>query len=285
MGIGRHGLRKIPVDTNYQIQVAALESRIQEDIRSGMDPFCIVANLGTVNTGALDPLDALLDLAKKYKLWLHIDGAFGALAKMVPDYEPYLKRIHEADSIAFDLHKWMYLPYECGCLLVKNKSKHRDSFAYQPDYLLSHERGLAAGPDPIGNYGLELSRGFKALKVWFCFQEYGKQMYSRLIRQNIVQCLYLADQIIKHPALELMAPVPLNIVCFRYNPGHKSREELNQMNKEILMQLHEKGIAAPSSTILSGHYVIRVAHVNHRSRRSDFDALLQGVLSIGAQLS
>ncbi|MEP7267769.1 MAG: pyridoxal-dependent decarboxylase [Saprospiraceae bacterium] len=285
LGLGLDSLRKIPVNDAYEMDTDLLVRQIELDIQNGFHPFCIVANVGTVNTGAIDPLDELVAICNKYHLWLHVDGAFGALVKLLPEYHHMIKAMSQADSIAFDLHKWMYLPYEVGCLLVRDKKIHRDAFVMQPNYLISHERGLSAGPDPIGNYGMELSRGFKALKVWFCFQEYGRKKYERLIRQNIAHCLYLADKINAHPQLELMAPVPMNIVCFRYTDKRWNQETLNKVNKEILMQLHERGIATPSYTILHGNYVIRVANVNHRSKKSDFDALVDGVIQIGDTLT
>ncbi|MEP7323632.1 MAG: aminotransferase class V-fold PLP-dependent enzyme [Saprospiraceae bacterium] len=285
MGLGSAGLHKIPINELYQMDCTALEARIQKDLASGQEPFAIVANVGTVNTGASDDLIEIEKICRKYNLWFHVDGAFGALAYLLPEYKKILEPMSRADSIAFDLHKWMYLPYEVGCLLVKDKTKHRNAFASQPSYLLSHERGLSSGPDPIGNYGMELSRGFKALKVWFCFQEHGRKKYEDLIRQNISQCQYLADRILKQQELELMAPVPMNIVCFRYRKEGLRTEELNQLNKEILMQVHELAIATPSSTVLQGNYVIRVAHVNHRTKIKDFDALIDAVLEIGRRLS
>lgn len=285
MGIGSRGLRKIPVDDQYRMRIDLLQKQIEADIKNNCLPFCIVANAGTVNTGAIDPLEEIRQICNQYKIWFHVDGAFGALAKLLPEYEDSLKALEQADSIAFDLHKWMYLPYEIGCLLVKDRQKHRDAFALQPNYLSSHERGLPAGPDPIGNYGMELSRGFKALKAWFCFQENGLDKYRQLIRQNIAQCLYLADLIRNSDSLELLAPVPLNIVCFRFIASEMDEEALNRLNKEILMRLHEEAVATPSYTLLNGKYAIRVANVNHRSRKSDFNALVEGVVRIGRNLT
>jgi glutamate/tyrosine decarboxylase-like PLP-dependent enzyme len=284
MGLGASSLRLVPVNTQYEIDVHALQQMIEEDLAAGHQPFCVIGNVGTVNTGAIDDLESIERLCKQYNLWFHIDGAFGALTYLLPEFQALLEPMTRADSVAFDLHKWMYLPYEVGCVLIKDKNKHRDAFALQPSYLLSHERGLSAGPEPIGNFGMELSRGFKALKVWFCFQEYGRKKYEDLIRQNLAHCLYLADKIREEPQLELMAPVPMNIVCFRFNPSSSGSLDLNALNKEILMQLHEKGIATPSYTVLNGKYVIRVAHVNHRSTKRDFDILLDGVLTLGRTL-
>lgn len=284
IGVGAYGLRKVSVDNQYEMDIAALETMILADLDAGMQPFCVVANVGTVNTGAIDSLLEVERICRKYNIWFHVDGAFGALVYLLPEYKDILAPMSRADSIAFDLHKWMYLPYEVGCLIVKDKAAHRAAFALQPSYLTSHERGLAAGPDPIGNYGMELSRGFKALKVWFCLQEHGRKKYEDLIRQNLAQCLYLADLIEQESDLQLMAPVTMNIVCFRYFKTGMTQEELNKLNKEILMTLQERAIATPSSTILEGSYVIRVANVNHRSTKPDFKALIIGVLEIGREL-
>ena len=283
-GLGSNAVRKIGVDSDYRMKITDLKQQIEADKAAGFAPFCIVGNAGTVNTGAIDPLDEILEICKAENLWFHVDGAFGASAKLVDEYKEALKAIEEADSLAFDFHKWFYVNYEVGCILIKNPEKHRNAFVMQPKYLLAHERGLAGGPDPVTHYGMELSRGFKALKVWMSLKEHGIEKYSRLIRQNIAQAFYLEDLVSKTPQLEMLAPVTMNIVCFRFNPQNVESEALNAINKEILMQLHEQGIAAPSYTILNGCYAIRCAITNHRSRKSDFEALVKGVLEIGEGL-
>lgn len=283
-GLGSDAVRLIPINDAFQMRVDILKEKIIEDRTNGFTPFCVIGNVGTVNTGAIDPLDEILAISQSEKLWFHVDGAFGSLAKLVPEYQATLKAIEKADSLAFDFHKWMYLPYEVGCLLVKEQAIHRAAFALQPNYLLSHDRGLAAGPDPITNYGMELSRGFKSLKIWMSLKEHGIQKFGRLIRQNIAQAHYLGQLVQQEKRLELATPVTLNIVCFRYVPNdlsHYTTEAINDGNKEILMQLHEKGIGAPSYTVLHGNYVIRVCITNHRSRKEDFEALVKGVLDIG----
>ncbi len=284
MGIGSGAVRKIGVDENYRIDLNELVAAIESDIAAGNTPFCIVGNAGTVNTGAIDPLDDLLSVSRKHNLWFHIDGAFGALAKLVPEFARELKAIEEADSVAFDLHKWMYMPFEVGCVLIKDAGAHRKAFAVEANYLLNHERGLAAGPDPMGNYGLELSRGFKALKVWMSLKEHGVQKYAAAIHQNIAQAFYLGELIAKEENLELLAPVSMNVVCFRYRRDGLSAEQLNRLNKEIVMTLQEKGIASPSSTILNGRYAIRVANTNHRSRKTDFEILVSESARIGDEI-
>lgn len=281
IGIGSEHFRKIPVDENYCIRLDELKRMIAADRAAGHQPFCIIGNAGTVNTGAIDPLEALAVIAREEKCWFHIDGAFGAIPKILPEFNDRLKGIELADSLAFDFHKWLYVNYEVACVLIKDAAVHREAFATAANYLIPHDRGLSAGPDPFSNYGMELSRGFKALKVWMSLKEHGIQKYRQLVRQNLRQAQYLAGLVDLETDLELMATVPLNIVCFRYNPGQLEEEQLNALNKEILMRLHEEGIAAPSYTLLAGHYVIRTAITNHRSRLEDFDVLVKEVIRIG----
>lgn len=285
MGIGSEGVRKVNVNAAYEMDTAHLEELIKEDLVLGNIPFCVVANVGTVNTGAIDPLEEIFFIALKYRLWFHIDGAFGALLKLVPEYASKLRCLELADSIAFDLHKWMYMPYEAGVVLIKDAQEHRNAYALQPDYLAHHSRGIAAGPELPSNFGFELSRGFKALKVWMTLKEQGIDKYSRLIRQNVHQAKYLASLIRKTDRLEVMAPVSMNIVCFRYDPGWLNASALDELNREILLQLQEQGIAAPSYTRLKEAYCLRVAVTNHRSRREDFDLLVREVLRIGESLT
>ncbi len=281
MGIGSNYLRKVGVDGDFRIRTDELVSSIQSDLAAGNIPIAVIGNAGTVNTGAIDPLDDLVEISRRYGLWFHIDGAFGALAKMVPGYSDRLKAIEHADSVAFDLHKWMYMPFEVGCVLIKDAGAHRKAFASETNYLMNHERGLAAGPEPMGNYGLELSRGFKALKVWMSIKEHGMKRYAAAIEKNIAQAFYLGELVEREEKLELLAPVSMNLVCFRYNRRGLSLDQLNRVNKEIVMSLQEQGIASPSSTILGGRYAIRVANTNHRSRKEDFDVLVREVVRIG----
>ncbi|MBP6568689.1 MAG: aminotransferase class V-fold PLP-dependent enzyme [Saprospiraceae bacterium] len=284
IGVGTEGLRKISVNADYTINLESLEQTIRDDISKGYNPFCLVGNAGTVNTGAIDDLKALKLLCKKYDLWFHIDGAFGALAKLTDQYKEKLKPIEEADSVAFDLHKWMYMPYEVGCVLIRNKEAHRNAFSFAPNYLMTHEGGLASGPDSFNNFGIELSRGFKALKVWMSIKEQGIKKYAEQIQKNIQQAEYLTDLVNENNTLELLAPTSLNIVCFRFVSSNKTKEELNQLNKDIVMKLQVSGIASPSSTILGGNYAIRVAITNHRSITSDFDLLINETIKLGNSL-
>lgn len=282
IGLGEASLGKISVNDDFEMDVAELEKAIIHDKKNGYLPFCVVANCGSVNTGSIDDIEAIHALCQKYDLWLHVDGAFGAVAKITDEFKDTLKVIEKADSLAFDFHKWFYVNYEVACLLVKDVKKHRDAFAVAASYLSSHERGLMSGPDSISNYGLELSRGFKALKVWMSLKEHGIEKYKRLVRQNIAQTYYLAELIESESELELMHKPTLNIVCYRFK-SHNNLD-LNKLNKELLMTLQEQGIATPSSTILNGNYVIRVCNVNHRTKKEDLEVMVKESVRIGREI-
>jgi len=296
LGLGAEGFCILPVDAHYRIRPNDLREKIRSDRAQGKIPFCIVANAGTVNTGAIDPLQELWEIAREENLWLHIDGAFGAMAKLTPAFAESLKVIERADSLAFDLHKWLYMPYEVGCVLIRDAALQRRTFASAANYLLAHDRGLAGGPETISNKGIELSRGFKALKVWMSLKEHGIDKYRRQISRNIAQAMYLGELIRKSPELELLADVSMNIVCYRYTPHQlpspdrnefddlNEFDNLNAFNKELLMQLHESGKAAPSYTLLNGQYAIRVAITNHRTRLADMDILVEATIEIGRRL-
>ncbi|OQP66016.1 amino acid decarboxylase [Niastella vici] len=283
IGIGSDNFRKVPVDADYRIRTDELRRMLLEDRAAGYIPFCIVGNAGTVNTGAIDPLNELAAIAKEHKLWLHVDGAFGAIPNLLPEFADSLKGLELADSLSFDFHKWLYVNYEAACVLIRDPQLHREAFASAVNYLTLHERGLSAGPDGFNNFGMELSRGFKALKIWMSLKQNGLETYRTLIRQNLQQAQYLAELVQMQPELELLAPVPLNIVCFRFNPGNYITKQLNELNREILMRLHEQGIAAPSYTVLNGEYAIRAAITNHRSRFTDFELLVNETVRLGKE--
>ncbi|MGH7560737.1 MAG: pyridoxal phosphate-dependent decarboxylase family protein [Gemmatimonadales bacterium] len=286
LGLGQRGLRSVPVDEEHRIDVAALEHRIAEDRAAGLRPFCIVGNAGTVNTGALDDLSALADIAARERLWLHVDGAFGALVALSDRLRPLVRGLERADSIAFDLHKWMYLPYDIGCVLVRDAEAHRRPFTTHASYLSRMSRGPAPLDRDPGTLGPELSTELRGLKAWLLLKEHGIARYARLIEQNVDQARYLADLVRAAPELELMAPVPLNIVCFRYRgTGERSAESLDQLNRELLMRIQEQGIAVPSQTALGGRFALRVAIVNHRSRREDFDLLVAKAVELGGEIA
>lgn len=284
LGMGSKGLIKIPVNADYTINIEALKNQIKNDKALGLLPIAVIGTSGTVNTGAIDDLNDLADICRAEGLWFHVDGAIGAIAMISDVVRPQLSGLERADSVALDLHKWLHMPFEAGCVLVKHKEAHKKTFSLIPEYLAKNTRGLASGEDWFSEYGLQLSRRFRALKVWMSLKEHGAKRFGRMIDKNVAQAHYLGQLIANHEHLELVAPIGLDIVCFRYHPEHKSMEELNALNKEIKLQLEERAIALPGYTTLNGVYCIRVAISNHRTTNADFDDLVHHVIAIGKEL-
>ncbi|MBI5586442.1 MAG: aminotransferase class V-fold PLP-dependent enzyme [Deltaproteobacteria bacterium] len=288
LGFGSEALRRIPVNASLQMDLAALRAALREDRAAGLHPICVVGGAGTTNTGAIDDLPGLADLCTEEGLWFHVDGAFGAWAAISPRYKHLVAGLERADSLAFDLHKWLYLPYPIGCILVRNAHEHRHAFSLTPTYLAhgKGKRGLTGVDVPwLADYGFELSRGFQALKAWMTIKEHGTAKYGRIIQQNIDQAQYLAGLVEAASELELALPVSLNVVCFRFVRPGLGEAALNQLNKEIEIELQEQGIAVPSVVRIKGRKYLHVAITNHRSRREDFDLLVREVIRIGKELA
>lgn len=284
LGFGNRALHHVPVDVAYRMDVEALRHSIAADRQAGYKPICVIANAGTVNTGVVDDLTAIAKVCEQEELWFHIDGAFGALARISPILQPLVSGIELADSLAFDLHKWMYLPFEVACVLVRNAQAHRDTFAMTASYLTSTSRGVIAGGLPFAERGFELTRGFKALKVWMSLKAHGVNAFAQVIEQNVRQAQYLSRLVTDHAQLELLAPAFLNIVCFRYAPSKVSEELLDSINQEVLLRIQESGVAVPSATNIHGRYAIRVAIANHRTQFQDIDALVALVATCGQEV-
>ena len=276
-GLGMRALRRIPVDEAFRMDLGALEEAIAEDRRSGLRPFFVVGNAGTVDTGAVDDLAAVGTVARREGTWFHVDGAFGALAMLAPEVAPKLAGIERADSIAFDFHKWGQVPYDAGFVLVRDGTLQERTFASEAAYLRREGRGLAAGSPWPCDLGFDQSRGFRALKVWFTLQAYGAERLGQVISGTCELAQYLKERIEAEPELELAAPIELNIVCFRYRC-----EDSDEVNREIAADLQESGIAAPSTTVIRGRTAIRAAIVNHRTQKKDIDRLVQATLKLGA---
>jgi len=284
LGLGSEALREINCDENFEINLTDLQCAIDEDRRAGKTPFVIIGTVGAVNMGAIDDIEGLADIAKAENLWFHVDGAFGAAAILSKHIGSRLKALSRVDSLAFDFHKWWQVNYEAGCVLIRDPKKHRQSFANRPEYLRSNERGLAGGDFWAVDYGPELSRGFRALKVWTHLKVHGLSAITDVIDRNINQAKYLESRVKLEPRLKMLAPVPLNICCFQYKFKTRSQKKSNQANARIVWQLQESGLAAPSTTILNGKLAIRVNLTNHRTRNSDLDMLVKAVLEIGESL-
>lgn len=275
-GLGLDALRILPVDERFRMDLAALKQAVAADRAAGLTPFFVAATAGTVDTGAIDDLTAIADFAHREGLWFHVDGAYGALGMMTPEIAPRLKGIERADSIAFDFHKWGQVPYDAGFILVRDGTLHYDTFASPAAYLRRECRGLAAGSPWPCDYGPDLSRGFRALKTWFTLKTFGTERIGQSIAGTCALARYLGERIEASPKLELLAPVSLNIVCFRYRCNDADR-----VNADIAVAIQESGVAAPSTTTLNGRLAIRAAIVNHRTRKENIDALLDAVAAFG----
>lgn len=281
LGLGRDSLRLVPVDDHYRMDIGLLGEMIAADRAKGFQPAVVIGSAGTVNTGATDDLDAIADVCREQDLWMHVDAAFGGLAILAPEYRERLGAISRADSVAFDFHKWLHVPYDAGCVLLKDEEAHRNAFSARREYLTTLQRGLAGGDPWYCDYGPELSRGFRALKIWFTIKAYGIERFAELIARNCEHATYLGSMVQANVRLESLAGVALNIVCFRFIAQGFTDKELDSLNANIVADLQLKGIAAPSTTRIRGKLAIRVAITNHRTSLEDLDVLVAEVCRLG----
>jgi aromatic-L-amino-acid/L-tryptophan decarboxylase len=284
-GLGSDSYRRIPVDDAHRIDLDQLRAQIAEDEAAGHRPIAIIANCGTVNTGAIDDLPAIATLCRDHDLWFHVDGAFGALLQLTPLHRHLVRGLELADSLAFDLHKWIYLPFEIGCVLVRDPKAHTAAFATRASYLEEAEGGIMAGGLPFADRGIELTRSFKALKLWMSLKVHGVAAYAALIEQNMAQAAHLESLIRSHPQLEMLAPRAMNVVCFRYLDDRLDQATLDRINRRLVVELQESGLYIVSGTVLEGRYALRIANTNHRSRMDDFDSLVADVVRFGDRLA
>jgi glutamate/tyrosine decarboxylase-like PLP-dependent enzyme len=272
-GLGATALRKIPVDENFRMDLSALRAAIAEDKAAGCTPFLIVGTAGTVDVGAFDELDALSEIAKTEDAWFHVDAAFGALAALSPVRKHYLQGIELADSVAFDFHKWAQVTYDAGCVLVRDPVQHYATFAQATFYLAAAPRGLGGGQNWPCDLGPDLSRGFRALKIWMTLSAYGSDALGGIVDTTCALAQHLAARISASNRLELLAPVKLNIVCFGITGFTSAQTE------SLVADLQEAGLFAPSTTIIGDRLAIRAAIVNHRTIQADVDALVDEILN------
>ncbi len=275
-GIGSNQLRKIEVNDRHQMNLKDLQSAIDADRAAGAIPFCVVGTSGTVDVGAIDDLAGIATIAQREKIWFHVDGACGALGMLSPQIAIKLRGIEQADSIALDFHKWGQVPYDAGFILIRDSQIHYDTFASPAAYLRRETSGMAAGSPWPCDFGPDLSRSFKALKVWFTLQVYGAERLGRMMDRTCELANYLASRIAENPELELLAPVSLNIVAFRY-----CSQAADRVNAEIVIAIQESGVAAPSSTVVDDHFAIRAAIFNHRTTEQEIDKLVEATLKFG----
>ena len=283
LGLGRQNLRLIPVDAEFRLRPDELQSAIERDRASEKKLVAVVASAGTVNTGAIDPLPEIAALARRHGLWLHVDGAYGALAALAQPGK--FAGLNLADSISLDPHKWLYQPIDCGCLLFRDAAEARAAFAHSGDY------ARALSQDPREGFAffeesLELSRRFRALKLWLSLRYHGLNAFREAIGRDLEHAQLLAGLIGRHPDLQLLAPAPLSAVCFR-SLGAKGagQTELNRLNAAILRRLIERGKVYLSNATLRGCFSLRACFVNHRTRRQDVEAIVEEVLIVATELA
>jgi glutamate/tyrosine decarboxylase-like PLP-dependent enzyme len=299
LGIGRDQVRTVASDDHFRMDVRGLRERIESDLKLGLKPFCIAASAGTVNTGAVDPLNEIADVAKQYGLWFHIDGAYGALGALDSRKRPLFAGIERADSISLDAHKWLYTPVDAGCLLFRDAAIARAAFsANEADYIKVH--GLIDDEAfAFWDYGVELSRRFRALKIWLTLSYYGTRRIAEAISEDIALAEYMAQQVQGAADLELLAPSELSICCFRYAPTEmraklnvavgddlvRLNTELDQVNARVMRVIQRGGEAYLSNATVKGKFALRACITNFRTTRADIDQTLDVVREAARQAS
>ncbi|HET9408684.1 MAG TPA: pyridoxal-dependent decarboxylase [Candidatus Sulfotelmatobacter sp.] len=282
LGIGRDNLRLVPVDESFRVLPSKLDELIRHDKKSGNLPIAVVASAGTVKTGAIDPLRQIAEIAREHDLWMHVDGAYGALAAIAERAK--FDGLELADSISLDPHKWLYQPLDCGCLLYRSQEAAQQAFAHTGDYA----RSLVN--DPVEGFAffeesIELSRRFRALKLWLSLRYHGLSAFRESIRQDLRHSRQLADMVAKHPDFELVATGDLSAVCFRYAGANKKTEaELNQLNEKVLKRLLQRGRVYLSNADVRGKFCLRACMVNHRTKDSDVEAVISEVTAAAAEI-
>lgn len=296
LGLGREQVRLVKCDENFRMNVEDLRRRISQDLEAGLKPFCVVGSAGTVNTGAVDPLNEIADVAAEFDLWFHIDGAYGALAAVDETKRPLFKGLERADSLSLDPHKWLYIPLDSGCLLFRDEARARAAFSFdEADYIKVHEQD-ATEAFAFWNYGPELSRRFRALKIWLTFRYYGTKRIAAAISEDNTLAAYLGECVEQANDFEMLAPPVLSICCFRYVPlslqltakirtgnapgnvpatrGAEREAALDQLNAKIMNAVQRGGRAYLSNATLDGKFALRICITNFRTTRTDIDETL-----------
>lgn len=286
LGIGSRQLRKLESDADFRLPMGALAAAVAADRAAGYLPAIVVGNAGTVNTGAIDLLDELADFCGREKLWFHADGAYGALATMVPELHPLFAGMERADSIAADPHKWLYSPYEVGATLVREPGRLSAAFRKFPEYLATDPESPFPGPSWFAERGVELSRGFKALKVWMGLKTHGRRAYADQIENDVRLARFLAAEVDRRPDFERLADAVLSIANFRYRPADRDLPdaELDRVNRTIINRLVGEGSFFLAPTVLKGRTALRVSITNFRTREEDLIFLLDEAERIGRSL-
>jgi glutamate/tyrosine decarboxylase-like PLP-dependent enzyme len=280
LGIGHTNLRRIPVDAEWRMDVAALERQIHTDRAAGLTPACVAASAGTVNTGAIDPLAHIGEVCRREALWFHVDAAYGGPAALVDEVAHWYDGLERADSVAIDPHKWMYVPVECGCALVRDARAMRDAFSLVPPYL----RDDAAWPW-FSEFGIQQSRGFKALKLWMALRHAGLDGYREAIAHDIAMARALQQRLRAAEDFELVSAGPLSVTCFRYAPPdlRERDDEIDRLNRRVLDAVQRDGRVYLTGTELHGRLTLRACIVNFRTRESDLDELVETIRAMAGQ--
>ncbi|MCF6312147.1 MAG: aspartate aminotransferase family protein [Verrucomicrobiales bacterium] len=294
-GLGTDAIVWIDTDDQQKIDSHDLQGKIAADREAGLQPFLVIASAGTVSTGAIDPLEAIAEICRAQDLWFHVDGAYGAFAAMLPEASSDLRALSSADSIALDPHKWLYTPLEAGCVLVKDPKHLVDAFSFHPDYYLfdqdDQQENSEDQPINFYEYGLQNSRGFRALKVWLAWRQAGREGYIGMIRDDIALAQVLAKKVTQQEELQLCTQ-SLSITTFVYVPRQippalseiEGREYLNDLNRELLEQVQATGQVYLSNAMIDGQFVLRACIVNFRTTLSEVEKLLQVVVDLGRAL-
>ncbi|MCC5914208.1 MAG: hypothetical protein JJU46_07505 [Balneolaceae bacterium] len=283
LGIGKKYLRKIPVDSSFRIRTDLLKKAIIEDREAGLNPICVIGIAGTTNTGAVDDLVKIEEIAKGERLWYHVDAAYGGPAAALASTASLFQGIEKADSVVINPHKWLYVPFEAACILVKEPENLRKTFSHLPDYLIGEDTGEER--TDLMEYQLPLTKSFKSLKVWMTLKTFGKKRIVEMIGQDIDKARHLASMVESAPGFELMAPAPLSIVCFRYKPAGASEDEAERLNKRIIAAIEQDGRIFLTGTRIDGKTVMRVCFINPRTTLRDVELIIEVVTDLAGDIS
>jgi aromatic-L-amino-acid/L-tryptophan decarboxylase len=298
LGIGRENVRKISVDQRFKMRIDELALTINQDLEAGHLPFCVVANAGTVGTGAFDPLAEVAAVARRFNLWFHVDAAYGGFAVLANSARPLFTAISEADSVALDPHKWLYLPVDCGCVLYRNAQKARATFAHEAEYtrVMNQEVDEAFA---FWDYGPELSRRFRALKVWMMFKGVGREALGQAIEKDLACARHIESLVTASEDFEMLAPVELSIFCFRWVPPKLQRalaiadeversrieRQLDELNEQLLTELQRDGSSYLSNARINGRFSLRGCVMNYRTTEHDMEMLLSDLRRVAASVN
>ena len=279
LGIGKKYLRQIPVNDQFQIDLKKLEEKIFEDKNNGLNPICVIGIAGTTNTGAIDDLSALAEMAEKHGLWYHVDAAYGGPAAALESVGDQFRGLKKADSVVINPHKWLYVPFEAACILVKEPEKLRKTFSHLPDYLKS-DNGEDGRTDMM-EYQLPLTKSFKSLKVWMTLKAFGAKRLRQTIQADINKAHYFATLLDDAGDFERMAPVPLSIVCFRYTPDGFTEKEIEKLNRKLIQAIEKDGRIFLTGTRIDGKTALRTCFINPRTTREDLQLILEVIRNLG----